>query len=133
MLRFIIFFLILVLVNAAAVSLLGLDYGDVSYWQRHGVFLLIFLALFPRLTLLFSSIPFGGLFWWLGFIFAPRYLIALLATVTYWQTNPILVTFAWLVAVGGESTEKYYIRRRVVRYDDRSSGPVIDVSARDLN
>jgi hypothetical protein len=133
MIRFIIFFLILLIVNAAAVSLLGLEYGSTSYWQRHGVFLLIFLTLFPRLTLLFSSIPFGGFFWWIGFIFAPRYLVAILATINYWQTNPILVTFSWLIAVGGESTEKYYIQRRVVRQKTSpTTGPIIDVDAHDV-
>jgi len=61
---------------------------------------------FPRLTLLFSSVAFGGLFWWLGFIFAPRLLVAILATTAYWQTNTVLVVLTWIWAVGGESAEK---------------------------
>jgi len=92
-----------------------IDFGFTDYWSRHGTWLLVFLAIFPRLTLLLSSIPFGGLLWWLGWIFAPRILVAALATIQYWQTNKVLVIIAWLIAWGGESGEKYVIQRRVVR------------------
>ena len=83
-----------------------------SYWDKHGIVLLFFLALTPRLALFFSSIPFGGLLWWVGFFFCPRYLIAALATVNYWHSNPFLVAFSWLMALGGETSEKYYIQKR---------------------
>ena len=43
-----------------AFSFLGLPFGSGNYWDLHGVFLLGFLTFFPRLALLFSSIPFGG-------------------------------------------------------------------------
>ena len=56
--------------------------------------------------------PSGGLLWWLGFIFVPRVLVALLATISYWKQNPVLVVIAWLVALGGESTEKSMLGRR---------------------
>lgn len=38
--------------------------------------------------------------WWflLGCIFAPRIIIAYVATVNYWQTNPTMVVFAWIFA-----------------------------------
>ena len=84
-----------------------------NFWDHHGVFFLIFITLFPRLTLLFSSVAFGGLFWWIGFFFVPRILVAVLATMSYLQTNPVLVIISWLVALSGESTEKYALRRRV--------------------
>ncbi|MCC6137946.1 MAG: hypothetical protein IT287_04895 [Bdellovibrionaceae bacterium] len=84
-----------------------------SYWDNHGIFLLFFITIFPRLTLLFSSIAFGGFFWWIGFIFAPRILVAVLATMSYIQTNPVLVIISWLVALSGESTEKYTLRNKV--------------------
>lgn len=84
-----------------------------NFWDNHGVFLLIFITLFPRLTLLFSSIPFGGLLWWLGFIFAPRILVATLATITYWEVNPVLVVISWLVAISGESGEKSVLNTQV--------------------
>jgi len=90
-----------------------IDFGWTDYWKRHGFWLLFFLAVFPRLTLLFSSIPFGGLWWWLGWIFAPRILVAVLATIGYWQTNKVLVVIAWLIAWGGESGEKYAMRKRM--------------------
>lgn len=124
--KFILVFIVLSAITTIAVSVMGVEFGSVSYWDRHGLFLLVFLALFPRLTLLFSSLPFGGFFWWLGFIFCPRYLIALLATLVYFHTNPILVTFAWFIALFGESKEKVFIHKRVVRDHNR----VIDVEAK---
>lgn len=122
MLKFLFVFIFLAIGHALSISLFQIEFGTVSYWSRHGIFLLIFLALFPRLTLLFSSIPFGGFFWWFGLFFFPRYLIAAIATLEYWQCNPILVTLAWLVAIGGETTEKMYVNRRVVLvHKNRSS------------
>jgi len=122
-------------VISVVIGMIGVNLLDHNYWNYHGAFLLVFLTLFPRLTLLFSSIPFGGFFWWLGFVFCPRYLVALLATFNYWNANPFLVTLAWFVVIGGEGTEKYYIRRQVyyssgnqLRDDD-----VIDVKAESLD
>lgn len=130
MMRFLSIFITLCVLSVL-VSLAGLELKHENYWHYHGVFLLIFLSIFPRLTLLLSSIPFGGFFWWLGFFFFPRYLVAILATVNYWHRNPLLVTIAWFIAIGGESTEKYYIRRRV--YYTKKRRPrdedVIDVEA----
>lgn len=82
------------------------EFGHVNYWDKHGIFFLIFITLFPRLTLLFSSVATGGFFWWLGFLFVPRILVASLATVSYFHTNPVLVIISWLVALGGETAEK---------------------------
>ena len=89
----------------------------IDFWQMHGVLFLLFMFFFPRLTLLFSSVPFGGLFWWLGWIIAPRILVAVLASFNYWHTNPILVILSWFWALSGETVEKkgvryFYIRRR---------------------
>lgn len=83
-----------------------------SYWDRHGIVYLFFLTFFPRIALLFSSATLGGLLWWVGWIFSPRLLVAVLATLVYWQANPILVILSWLVALGGESSEKYFVVRR---------------------
>lgn len=96
-----------------------------NFWDHHGIIFLVLIALFPRLTLLFSSVPFGGLFWWLGFIFAPRILVAVLATITYGSSNPILVIISWIIALSGESGEKYYVNNRVkvIRYRGPSPRP----------
>jgi len=82
------------------------EFGRVDFFQKHSVFFLIFITFFPRLTLLFSSVATGGFIWWLGFIFCPRILIASLATVSYFHTNPILVIISWIIALGGETMEK---------------------------
>lgn len=112
--------LIVFLALTGAVSILTsafqVEFGTQNFWDRRGLFLgfffLVFITFFPRLTLIFSSVPFGGFLWWLGFFFAPRILVAVLATVNYWNANPILVAIAWLVAIGGESTEKVILVRR---------------------
>lgn len=97
------------------------EFRHAIFWQNHGVFFLIFVTIFPRLTLLLSSVPFGGLFWWLGFFFAPRILVAVLATLNYWENNPFLVVIAWLVAISGETGEKSILNTqvRVVRTGGR--------------
>ena len=77
-----------------------------NFWDVHGVVFLICMFFFPRLTLLFSSVATGGVFWWLGWFFTPRLLVAILATTTYWPSNPALVIIAWFWAFGGESFEK---------------------------
>lgn len=109
--------LILFLALTGAASILvgygNVDFGSIDYWNNHGVFLLIFLTLFPRLTLFCSSIPFGGLLWWLGFFFAPRLLVACLATVGYWETNPVLVVLSWFIAISGESAEKWGFKQKI--------------------
>ena len=77
-----------------------------NFWDVHGIWFIIFMFCFPRLTLLFSGVAFGGFLWWLGWIFAPRLLVAILATFAYWETNTILVIFTWVWALSGEGAEK---------------------------
>jgi hypothetical protein len=99
---------IIVIAVAAKIALdMGhMEFGTVDFFQKHGILFLIFIALFPRLTLLFTSVASGGVFWWLGWVFCPRILVAGLATVAYFHTNPILVIISWIVAFGGEAAEK---------------------------
>jgi hypothetical protein len=77
-----------------------------NFWLVHGWIFLICIFFFPRLTLFFSSVVSGGFLWWLGFLFAPRLLVAILATSAYWTTNMLLVIFTWFWALGGETIEK---------------------------
>ena len=66
-----------------------------DFWQVHGWAFLVAIALFPRLTMLFAvTVPFGWLAW-LGWIFVPSFLVAVLATTYYWHTNPVLCVSAW--------------------------------------
>jgi len=114
-LKIVILFLLITGLSTVLMNFFDVQYGNINYWEVHGFFFLIFIFIFPRLTLLFSSVAFGGIFWWLGFFFAPRLLVAILATVSYWNTNKVLVIISWLLAVGGESSEKYFIHRRTFR------------------
>lgn len=79
-----------------------------DFWELHSIGFVICLAFFPRLTMLFMGIcsAFSGGWFWIGWIFAPRLTVAILASCIYWDTNPVLVVFTWLWAMGGESTEK---------------------------
>lgn len=118
--------IIIALAIVGALFLLGypIQFKDSNYWDHRGIFFLIFITIFPRLTLLFSSVPFGGFLWWLGFFFAPRILVATLATYHFWQQNPLLVMISWFVALSGETgektviTKKYTERERVISQGD---------------
>jgi hypothetical protein len=116
--KIIIIFLVISAFSTVLFNNTNIVFGSIDFFTKHGWIFLISIALFPRLTLLvsgvlFHSVEFGGLLWWLGFFFAPRILIATLATLAYWNTNQLLVIFAWLIALGGESSEKMVIRRKM--------------------
>lgn len=93
---------------------------QISYWDAHsmlpGIFLCICLALIPRITTLFllllTSFASGGILWWLGWFFAPHFLVAFLATFAYWNTNPALVIFAWIWAWLGTGVETQTVRKK---------------------
>jgi hypothetical protein len=104
-------FFVLLVATTILMDVMKMNFGTINFWDKHGIFFLVFIAIFPRLTLLFSSVPFGGFLWWLGFFFTPRILVAALATVAYFHTNPVLVTLSWLIALGGEVFEKWGIGR----------------------
>jgi hypothetical protein len=78
-----------------------------GFWHNHHLIFIACMFFFPRLTLLLSDVVSGGFLWWLGWLIAPRLLVAILATVSYWRTNPILVALTWCWAFSGESVEKH--------------------------
>lgn len=120
-------FFILLVATSVMMDVSKMDFGTVDFFQKHSIFFLLFITLFPRLTLLFSSVASGGFFWWLGFIFCPRILVASLATVSYFHTNPVLVVISWIVALGGETMEKAGIggsKKRFVFKTYRAGQPV---------
>ncbi len=115
-------FFVLLVATTLLMDIMKMDFGTVNFWDKHGLFFLICIGIFPRLTLLFSSVAFGGVLWWLGFFFCPRILVASLATVAYFHTNPVLVTLSWLIALGGEVFEKWGIGRSRFRMRTYHSG-----------
>ncbi len=82
-----------------------------DFFDKYNTLILICLAVFPRLTLLIASFATGGFLWWLGWIFAPHLLVAILA-IPYWDSNPVLVIFAWLIALSGTGAESSVVRRK---------------------
>lgn len=107
-------FLMLAVVVGLVNEHFNVEFGKTDFFEVHGYFFLLFITLFPRLTLLFSSVATGGVFWWIGFFVCPRVLIALLATISYFYTNPLLVVLSWMIALSGELLEKMSMRRRAV-------------------
>lgn len=85
------------------------------FWEAHGVaggiLFLIFMFLFPRLTLLFAT-PWGPVSWWIGLILIPRFQAAVLGSMLYADTNPVLCIIAWIAAFLGEGVEKEILRKR---------------------
>lgn len=80
-----------------------------NFFLFHSFFYLFGLSIFPRITLLISA-SLGGILWWIGFIFFPRLLIAILASYYYFATNPFLVFLSWVIAINGENLEKKLLR-----------------------
>ncbi len=76
-----------------------------NFWDVHGIFFLIFITFFPRLTMLIAVTAHFGLLTWLGWLFVPHLTVAILATEYYWHTNPILCIIAWMIALVGTGGE----------------------------
>lgn len=76
----------------------------------HGIFFLIGLAIFPRITLLFFAATSFGPLAWIGWLFAPHLLVAILS-LPYWDTHPLLVVIAWIFAIFGTFGEGRVARR----------------------
>jgi hypothetical protein len=70
-----------------------------NFWHDHGVFFLIFMMIFPRLTLLFATSVTFGVFAWIGWLIGPRVVAAYYASVFYWDSNPFLVAIAWVLSI----------------------------------
>ncbi len=104
-------FIILLISSNLLMQTFNTQFGVVDFFENHGLFFLFFIAIFPRLTLLFSNIISGGFLWWLSFIFCPRILVATMATMAYFKTNPMLVVISWLIAIPAEAAEKYSFSR----------------------
>lgn len=90
-----------------------MDFFDAFNWP---ILLLLGLTFFPRVTLIIGAIAdvfiSGGLLWWLGWIFCPHLLVAFLS-IPFWDTNPILVICAWIIALGGTTSEGRAVSVRV--------------------
>ena len=77
-----------------------------DYWDTHGIFFLLGLIFFPRITAIFFSAVTGGICFWVGFLFFPRLFIAVIACINFWDANPILCFIACLCALPCEVYEK---------------------------
>ncbi|MBX2905564.1 MAG: hypothetical protein KF744_05965 [Taibaiella sp.] len=86
-----------------------------DFWHYHGIFFLLGVTFFPRITtLFFSTVTFGPLAI-IGWIFTPHLLVAVYATTYYWHSNPLLCVISWFVAIGGTGGEGAVARKRFRR------------------
>ena len=81
--------------------------------------ILVGCAIFPRITMLCLGGEIGAILttWlhWLGWTIAPHLAVAILATATYWETNPALCIISWMCAFAGSKEEasfSYHLQRR---------------------
>lgn len=77
-----------------------------DFWNFHGVWFLIAMFFFPRLTMLFLTSTGGGFLYWLGWLLMPRLTVAIIATILFNEHNTLLLVFTWVWALGGEFGEK---------------------------
>ena len=94
-----------------------------NFFDVHSGWYIFFLLLFPRISMLAMGVcvaPWAyPVLFWLGWIFAPRFVVAILATTFYWNANPILCILAWGLAFGSiKETEKEtkYVAKKVKSY-----------------
>jgi len=85
-----------------------------DYWEVHGMGFLIALMLFPRITMLVVGVcaTWSCPWFWVGWVLAPRFTVAIIATTLYWDTNPVLCVIAFMMASSGDTTEKKVITYR---------------------
>ena len=77
-----------------------------DFWSNHTGWFILAMFFFPRLTMLFATTVGGGFFYWVGWLLAPRFTVAIIATYLYGHTNTALVVFTWIWALTGETAEK---------------------------
>jgi hypothetical protein len=77
-----------------------------NFWDSHALLFIIAMFFFPRLTMLFATSYGGGLLYWLGWFFCPRFTVAIIATILYHDANSVLVILTWLWCFCGEGLEK---------------------------
>jgi len=80
-----------------------------DFWQFHGWLFILTMFFFPRLTMLFATTVGGGFLYWVGWLIVPRFTVAILATILFYEHNVTLLIFTWLWALGGETGEKTVI------------------------
>ncbi len=70
-----------------------------SFWETHTIWFVIAMHFFPRLTMLFATTFGGGILYWLGWLLAPRLTVAVIATILYLETDPVIValTVCWCI------------------------------------
>lgn len=84
-----------------------------NFWEVHGIFFLLGLVFFPRITVIFFSHVTGGPLFWIFFLIFPRIVIPILAAYHYWDTNPVLVVLSVVVCLSGETGEKRVVQKSV--------------------
>ena len=79
-----------------------------DFWEVHGFWFIFFMFLFPRITMMCTGIFLGWMspLFFFGWLLLPRLTVAIIASMLYFNSNPVLCVFTWFWALGGECTEK---------------------------
>jgi len=93
----------------------------IDFWIAHGWWFILFMFFFPRLTMMFGTAVCwaGGPLFWFGWIFLPRLTVAIIATGTYWDSNPVLVVFTWLWALSSGGAHSSTAKKYRVKHDTK--------------
>ena len=71
-----------------------------DFWIQHSIWFILGLLLWPRMLLIyFGLIPTMSVPPILGMLMVPRMFLAGILTPMYWETNPILISICWILAV----------------------------------
>ena len=89
-----------------------------SFWDAHvyDTLILFGCVFFPRITMLAMGgvdLAFATVLHGFGWFLTPHIMVAVLATMTYWDTNPALVIFSWFFAFTGTGTEGTTVKVKV--------------------
>jgi|FreactcultureFD7_1027221.scaffolds.fasta_scaffold07883_2 hypothetical protein len=82
-----------------------------EFYDFHDGWFLLFMFFFPRATMLFWTTVGAGPLYWLGWLMAPRFTVAVIATHCFGHENTDIVVFAWIWAFFGEVIEKAQISK----------------------
>ena len=73
---------------------------DGDFWNCYGWLFVVGLIFWPRVLLLFyGAIKPHSLAPIFGLIFFPRIFLATLLSANFWDTNQVIVTICWIIAV----------------------------------
>ncbi|TXI89802.1 MAG: hypothetical protein E6Q36_02740 [Chryseobacterium sp.] len=87
---------------------------EIDFWNNHDFVFVLCMFFFPRLTMLLGTSVCKGAepIFWIGWLFFPRFTVAMIATYLYGHSNTFLVGLTWIWAINLEVIEKREVKNR---------------------